>query len=78
MTTTSANVATTNPPQQQQITQKMADVFPDFKPKQQNQKQNTGMDFEVLWSTRQPEKKTLNFDFFQMNSDSSGVNKKQI
>jgi len=51
-------------------------VFAEFKQKQQNNtaKVAPSEDFEVLWSTRQPEKKSLNFDFFQMNSDSSGQN----
>jgi hypothetical protein len=48
-------------------------VFGEFKQKQPTNKQ-TSTDFEVLWSTRQPDKKNLNFDFFQMNSDSSGQN----
>jgi hypothetical protein len=48
-------------------------VFDEFKQKQPVNKE-TSTDFDVLWSTRQADKKNLNFDFFQMNSDSSSQN----
>jgi hypothetical protein len=76
-TATTANISNPSISIKLQITQKVADVFPDFKPKPQQKQLTHNMDFEVLWSTRQPEKKTLNFDFFQMNSDGNNLNKKQ-